>query len=63
MKTIIQAFIIICATSSLSACVFATGNTSEAENISNVSKQALATCGSGNVDKVTASSFTCKTGK
>jgi hypothetical protein len=63
MKTIIQALIMISAASSLTACVFASGSTSDAEKIAVVSKQALATCGDGNVDKVTASSFTCKTNK
>ena len=68
MKKIIQSISGIAAAGvaacMLSACISVSENSVEAgKQISVMSQQATTTCGQGNVDKVTTTSFTCKSGR
>ncbi|MBI3283540.1 MAG: hypothetical protein HYZ65_01630 [Burkholderiales bacterium] len=64
MKKLIQILSLIALASSLSACISVSeSNLEGSKQIAAMSQQAIATCGQGNVDKVTTNSFTCKSGK
>lgn len=61
MKKIISTLCILMAVSSLSACISVSeSNMESGKQIAIMSQQAIATCGQGNVDKVTTNSFSCK---
>lgn len=61
MKKILHILSLGVITVSLSACISVVESTAEAgKQINVMSQQAVATCGQGNVDKVTTTSFTCK---
>lgn len=62
MNRITTAATALTAAALLSACVFAPPSNYRADSaeITKMSEQALATCGTGNVKEVNAKSFTCK---
>ncbi|MFZ6817376.1 hypothetical protein [Undibacterium sp. Ji22W] len=61
MKKIISTLTILLAVCSLSACISVSeSNMESGKQIAIMSQQAIATCGQGNVDKVTTNSFSCK---
>lgn len=61
MKKIISTLCILMAAGSLSACISVSeSNMESGKQIAIMSQQAIATCGQGNVDKVTTNSFSCK---
>ncbi|MBR7746971.1 hypothetical protein [Undibacterium baiyunense] len=61
MKKVISGLGIVFATISLSACISVSeSNLESGKQISIMSQQAIATCGQGNVDTVSTSSFKCK---
>lgn len=61
MKKILHILSLVAIVASLSACISVSESSVEAgKQISVMSQQAVATCGQGNVDKVTTTSFTCK---
>lgn len=61
MKKILSTLGILLAVSSLSACISVSeSNMESGKQIAIMSQQAIATCGQGNVDKVSTSSFSCK---
>ena len=61
MKKISLAILVFGASLSLTACISVSeSNVETGKQIAIMSQQAVATCGTGNVDKVTTTSFTCK---
>jgi len=61
MKKIIQGLCLIAAASMLTACVSYNANNAEnGKRVEEISQRAIATCGQGNVDKVTTTGFNCK---
>lgn len=61
MKKVVSGFAILLATISLSACISVSeSNLESGKQISLMSQQAITTCGQGNVDTVSTSSFKCK---
>ncbi len=59
-KTISLISVLLTATS-LSACISVSESSQESgKQIAIMSQQAIATCGQGNVEKVTTNSFSCK---
>ncbi|NDI85389.1 hypothetical protein [Undibacterium crateris] len=61
MKKILHILSLAAIAASLSACISVSEQNVEAsKQISVMAAQATATCGQGNVDKVSTSSFTCK---
>ncbi|MBC3830051.1 hypothetical protein H8K33_00855 [Undibacterium amnicola] len=61
MKKVISSLGILLATISLTACISVSeSNLESGKQISMMSQQAITTCGQGNVDTVSTSSFKCK---
>ncbi|MBC3872170.1 hypothetical protein [Undibacterium flavidum] len=61
MKKIFPTLGILLVASSLSACISVSeSNMESGKQIAIMSQQAIATCGQGNVDKVTTNCFSCK---
>lgn len=61
-KKIIAFTSVLVVASSLSACISVSeSNVESSKQIAIMSQQAIATCGQGNVDKVTTTSFSCNT--
>jgi hypothetical protein len=61
MKKVISTLGILLAGASLSACISVSESNHESgKQIAIMSQQAIATCGQGNVDKVSTTSFSCK---
>lgn len=60
-KKILVAAVAFIATMSLSACISVSeSNVESGKQIAIMSQQAVTTCGAGNVEKVTTTSFSCK---
>lgn len=60
-KKILAAVAVFIATISLSACISVSeSNVESGKQIAIMSQQAVSTCGAGNVEKVTTTSFSCK---
>ena len=60
-KKIIALSTVLLVVSSLSACISVSeSNVESGKQIAIMSQQAIATCGQGNVEKVTTNSFSCK---
>lgn len=61
MKKIVATLGILLAGASLSACISVSESNHESgKQIAMMSQQAIVTCGQGNVDKVSTTSFSCK---
>lgn len=61
MKNAVQTILILASALSLSACISVSENSPEkSKQIAEMAQQAVTTCGQGNVDKVSTSSFNCK---
>jgi uncharacterized protein YcfL len=61
MKKILQTSAVVLAIAALSGCISVSENSVESsKQISVMAQQAITTCGQGNVDKVSTSSFSCK---
>lgn len=61
LKKLLSLAAVVVTVSSLSACIAVSeGGGDSSKQIAMMSQQAIATCGAGNVDKVSTSSFTCK---
>lgn len=64
MKKLVQILTLIAVAGSMTACISVSESGADSgKQIAIMSQQATATCGPGNVDKVTTTSFTCKSGK
>ncbi|MBC3862512.1 hypothetical protein H8K32_10410 [Undibacterium jejuense] len=64
MNKTMQICSILAMVCALSACVSVSESNMEGgKRIAEMSQQAIATCGQGNVDKVTTTSYTCKANK
>lgn len=60
-KKLTSLSVVLALASSLTACIAVSdGHGDSAKQIAIMSQQALTTCGAGNVDKVSTSSFSCK---
>lgn len=61
LKRFITGGCVLALTFSLTACIAVSeGGGDSSKQIAIMSQQAISTCGAGNVDKVSTSSFTCK---
>ncbi|WMW79277.1 hypothetical protein RF679_11520 [Undibacterium cyanobacteriorum] len=61
LKKTVSISSILAVVASLSACIAVSeGGGDSSKQIAIMSQQAISTCGAGNVDKVSTSSFTCK---
>lgn len=61
MKNSVQTMVVLALAMSLCACISVTETGSEkSKQVADMAQQAVTTCGQGNVDKVSTSSFTCK---
>ncbi|MBC3882186.1 hypothetical protein H8K35_12395 [Undibacterium sp. LX40W] len=61
LKKIVAVVAVFAATISLSACISVSeSNVESGKQIAIMSQQAVTTCGAGNVEKVTTTSFSCK---
>jgi hypothetical protein len=65
MKNIAKFVFALASIASLSACIAVSdsGSIDTDKRVAQMAQQALATCGQGNVEKVSASSFSCKVTK
>jgi uncharacterized protein YceK len=61
MKKILQTSAVVLAIATLSGCISVSEHSVESsKQISVMAQQAITTCGQGNVDKVSTTSFSCK---
>lgn len=61
MQNLVQKMLVVAAALPLCACISVSEmGTEKSKQISEMAQQAVATCGQGNVDKVSTSSFNCK---